>query len=90
MNYVHITSDHEDAEIFVNGKNVNVKVKDATDFGPIDSSSKIYATYIVDGKTLTSEKVSSTSDTKDLFLSFEKASSSLDLIHSDLDTLLYN
>ena len=40
MNYLNITSDFSDAKIFVNGKDVNVTVNDATHFGPVDSSTR--------------------------------------------------
>ncbi|WP_298838637.1 zinc ribbon domain-containing protein [Clostridium sp.] len=89
MSYINITSDKPDANIFVNGKNVNVKVADASHFGPIDSSSKIYATCKVDGKTLTSDEYLATNDDKNAFLSFESASNTITNIHSQLDNLLY-
>lgn len=74
---VAVSSDYPDADIFVNGKNVNVKVKDATDFGPIDSSAKVYATYVDAGKTLKSEETSITSGQTDLNLSFAESANDL-------------
>lgn len=90
MNYLNITSDQPSAEIFVNGKDTKVTVKDATHFGPINSSSKIHATSKIDGKTLTSDEFLTTSDSKDVFLSFADASNTINDIHTQLDNLLYN
>jgi len=90
MNYLNITSDKPSAEIFVNGKDAKVTVKDASHFGPISSSSKIHATSKIDGKTLTSDEFLTTSDSKDVFLSFADANSAITDIHTQLDTLFYN
>jgi len=96
MNYINITSDYPDAEIFVNGKDANVKVKDATNFGPVDGSSKIYATNVIDGKKLRSEEYSATS-AADINISFQDsinaindAQAQLSEVQSQLDTLLIN
>ena len=56
VTYLKITSDFPDAKIFVNEKDVNVIVKDAVNFGPVDSSTKIYATRAVDGKRFKSQE----------------------------------
>lgn len=89
MNYLDISSDYDDAEIFVNGKDANVKVKDATNFGPIDSNSKIYATYVKDGKTLKSEECSVSSYNTDLYLSFQYSNNALNDVQNQLKDLLY-
>ena len=90
INYLNITSDQPTAEIFVNGKDTKVTINDATHFGPINSSAKIYATAKIDGKTLKSNEFLTTSDDKDVSLSFEDASNAINDIRSQLDTLLYN
>ena len=90
MNYLNISSDYQDAKIFVNGKDVNVTVKDATNFGPVDSSTKIYATHLVEGKILKSEEYSVAAGDTDINLSFADASSNLDDIKGKLDELLNN
>ena len=71
MKYIHISSDYSNAEIFIDGKDTNVKVSDATNFGPIDSSSKISATYIKYGTTLKSEDYSVSNEDTDLYLAFQ-------------------
>ena len=88
MNYLNITSDYPDSEIFVNAKDTNVKVKDATNFGPIDGSAKIYATHIIDGKTLKSEEYSATSAGTDINISFQDASNALNDVQAQLSDLL--
>ena len=97
MNYLNITSDYPDAEIFINAKDTNVKVKDATNFGPVDSSSKIYATQVIDEKKLKSEEYSATSGETDINLSFQDAintlndaQSQLNEVKSQLNVLLHD
>ncbi len=74
MTYLNISSDYPDAEIFINGKNVNVKVKDATKFGPVDSSSKISASYENYNKKLKSKEYSIIGNDTDLYLDFQDSS----------------
>lgn len=88
MNYLNITSDYPDAEIFIDGKDIDVKVKDAANLGPIDSSAKIYATYVKDGKKLKSEECSASSGDTELYLSFENASNDLNNVQDQLKDLL--
>ena len=90
MRYINISSDYPNAKIYVDGKDVNVYVKDATQFGPINNSSKIYATYVEDGKTLKSIEYSITSGDTDLFLSFENSTSGLSDVKTQLKDLLWN
>ena len=71
ITYVHISSDYSNAEVFVNGKNTNVKVSNATNFGPIDSSSKISASYIEYGTTLKSREYSLSNEDTNLYLAFQ-------------------
>ncbi len=88
MSYLNISSDYPDAEIFVNGKDANVQVKDASNFGPVDSSAKIYATYTQDGKTLKTEESSPTSGETNLNLSFEQSENDLTNVQDELKDLL--
>lgn len=88
MNYLNISSDYPDAKIFVNGKDANTLVKDATNFGPIDSSAKIYATYVKDGKTLRTETSSVSNGDTDLTLSFEQSENDLTDVQNQLKDLL--
>ena len=74
MTYLNISSDYPDAEIFIDGKDVNVKVKDATKFGPVDSSSKIFATYVKDSTKLKSEEYSIIGSDTDLYLDLKDSS----------------
>ena len=86
MTYLNISCDYPDAEIFVDGKNVNVKVKDATKFGPVDSSSKIFATYVKDSKNLKSEEYSITGSDTDLYLNFQDYTSYENDVNSQYPT----
>lgn len=88
MNYLNISADYTDAEIFVNGKDINVKVKDAMNLGPINSSAKIYATYVKDGKTLKSDEHAVSNGNRDLYLSFQYATNQLNGIQGQLKHLL--
>ena len=90
LSYLNISSDYPNAKIYVDGKDANVTVKDATHFGPINNSSKIYATYVEDGKTLKSKEYSITSENTDLFLSFEDSTNGLSDVKSQLKDLLWN
>lgn len=97
MNYLNITSDYPDAEIFVNSKDTNLKVKDASNFGPIDGESKIYATSVIDGKKLKSEEYSASTGVENLNISFEEAinninnaQAQLEEVKSQLNDLLNN
>ena len=88
MNYLNITSDYPDAEIFVNAKDTNIKVKDALNFGPVDASAKIYATKVINGKTLKSAQYPVTSGVTDINISFQDASNSLNTVETQLNDLL--
>ncbi|MBU3182895.1 TcaA 3rd/4th domain-containing protein, partial [Clostridium psychrophilum] len=88
MDYINITSDFPDAKIFVNGKDANITSADATNFGPIDSSTKIYATHLVDGKILKSQEYAVGTNGTDINLSFNEASSDLDNVKTQLNDLL--
>ncbi|MGV8983992.1 zinc ribbon domain-containing protein [Clostridium sp.] len=88
MNYLNISSDYADADIFINGKNINMKVKDATAFGPVDSSTKIYATYSNSGKTLKSDEYSVSPGATDLYLSFQNSTDALYNVERQLTDLL--
>jgi len=85
MNYLNITSDYPDAEIFVNSKDTNLKVKDATNFGPIDGESKIYATSLIGGKKLKSEEYSTSGAAENLNISFEQAINNLNNAQAQLE-----
>ena len=88
IHYLNISSDYPNAEIFVNGKKTNVKVKDATKFGPIDSSSKIYAEYLTGDKTLKSKSYSVSSSDTSLYLSFENSNNDPNDVKNQLKNLL--
>ena len=90
VGYTNISSDYPDADIFVNGKNVKVKVKDATHFGPIDTTAKIYATHIDGGKTLKSEETSIAPGQTELNLSFAESANGLLDVQNQLKGLLGN
>ena len=88
MKYLNITSDNPDAEIFVNGKDTKLKVQDATKFGPIDNSAKIYATYVKSGKKLKSDECSFSNGDTSLYLSFQNSTTGLDDVQNQLKDLL--
>jgi uncharacterized membrane protein YvbJ len=90
MMYLNVSSDYPNAEIFVDGKDTNVEVKDASNFGPIDSSAKIYATTVKDGNTIKTQEYSPTSGSTGLDLSFEQSMYNLDNVENQLSGLLNN
>ncbi|MCB2295468.1 zinc-ribbon domain-containing protein [Clostridium algoriphilum] len=90
MSYLNISSDKANAEIYVDGKGTNVKVSEANHFGPIKSSSKIYATYIENGRTLKSEEYTVATGDTELYLSFENATNDLADVQTQLKDLLSN
>ena len=88
MSYLNISSEYPDAKIFLNGKDVNVKVKDSKGFGPVDNSSKIYGTYVKDGQTLRSEEATVSGSGADIYLSFENSNYALVNVKEQLTDLL--
>ncbi|MDD3224803.1 MAG: zinc-ribbon domain-containing protein [Clostridium sp.] len=90
MNYVDISSEYPNAEIFVNGKDSGIKVQDASKFGPLDSSAKLYATYAKDGKTIKSAEYSCSSGDTSPYLSFEDSENDLNDVQNQLSELLQN
>lgn len=88
VNYLKITSDFPDAKIFVNGKDANVIVKDAMNLGPVDSSMKIYATHVVDGKRLKSKEYSVFKGQTKINIIFYNTNSALDNVKTQLVDLL--
>ena len=85
LNYLNITSDYPDAEIFVNSKDTKTKITDATNFGPIDGDSKIYATTVINGKKLKSEEYSLDVGAPDINISFEDAINNQSNVQAQLD-----
>ncbi|URZ05840.1 zinc ribbon domain-containing protein [Clostridium felsineum] len=55
MQNLEVTSEEEDAEIFVDNKDTGKKVKDMATIGPIAENTKIYLTMEKDGKKYKSE-----------------------------------
>ena len=90
LSYLNITSDNPSAEIYIDGKNTNVQVKDASHFGPIKSSSKIYATYVENGRTFKSEEYPVSTGDTELYLSFENSTNELDDAKNQVKDLLGN
>lgn len=75
--FVKFTSDYEDAELYVNGQATGVKIKDASNFGPLSYGTKIYAKTTIDGKEVKSDEYTIQQDTIDeyngMYISFYDA-----------------
>ena len=71
--YVSISSNHDDAILFVNGKSTGLKVNEIESFGPIrtDGSIKLHAERKVNGKTIKTDVIPVT-DESGIDLAFEE------------------
>ncbi|AAK81170.1 putative membrane protein YvbJ [Clostridium acetobutylicum] len=56
VKYVNVTSENEDAEVFIDNKNIGKKIKDVKTLGPITNNTKIYAVAVINGKQYKSEE----------------------------------
>lgn len=89
-NYLNISCDEPDAELYVNNKDTGIKVSDAVNFGPLDDNSKVYAVMTKDGQTLKSnEYTPGQGDNNDVYLSFGDVESSISGIENQLHDLIY-
>lgn len=90
INYLRISSDYPNAEIFVNNVDTKVKVSDAGNFGPVDPETKIYALTEVNGKKLKSDIYTVNSGDRDIDLSFSNSEYELNSIENQLKNLISN
>jgi len=72
--FINVDSKYDDAELYINGKNTGVLIKDAKNFGPVDSSSKIYAVRKFEGREIQSSEVQ-VSNRNFIYLEFTKETS---------------
>lgn len=86
---INIDSDIPDADLYVNGKNTGIKVKDAKDFGPVESNSNIYAVSNENGKKIVSKKYPVDSSSE-IYINFADAKASEDDFKMELSNLLNN
>lgn len=86
---MHVTSDIPDAELYINNKDTGVKVKDASDFGPVDPNSMVYGVATVDGKKIVSNKYQINYDNS-VNINFADAQKAEANFKSDLHSLLSN
>lgn len=89
LNYVSIGSEYQDAEVFVNGKNTGVKIKDAQNFGPLSENSKVYAIIKKDGKALKSNEYTILEGDTDIYLSFEEAENQIENTENQFKDVMY-
>lgn len=82
--YVSISSNHDDAILFVNGKSTGLKVNETESFGPVktDGSIKLHAERNVNGKTIKTDVIPVT-DKSRIDLAFEEED---DYIATSTDT----
>lgn len=89
-NYLNISCDEPDAELYVNNKDTGLKACDAVNFGPLDNNSKVYAVMTKDGQTLKSnEYTAGQGDNNDVYLSFGDAESTISGTENQLHDLIY-
>lgn len=89
LNYIKIKSEYPDAELFVNGKDSGVKIADAQNFGPLNSSTKVYAVVSKDGKTLKSNEYTVSQGDADIYLSFTEAENRVKNLQNQIHDLIY-
>lgn len=89
LNYIKVGSEYPDAEIFVNGKDAGIKAVDADNFGPLNSSTKVYAVYTKDGKTLKSSEYTVSEGDTDIYLSFTEAENQIKNTENQIHDLIY-
>lgn len=82
--YVSISSNHDDAILFVNGKSTGLKVNETESFGPVktDGSIKLHAERNVNGKTIKTDVIPVTNKSR-IDLAFEEED---DYIATSTDT----
>jgi uncharacterized membrane protein YvbJ len=71
--YVRINAEpgYEDAKLFVNGHDENILIREASNLGPVDSSTKLYAVKNVNGKEVKAQEVV-VGDESSIYLEFPK------------------
>ena len=89
LNYIKVKSEYPDAAIFVNGKDAGIKVADAQNFGPLNSSTKVYATLTKDGRTLKSSEYTVSRGDTDIYLSFKEAENRVKNTEKQIHDLIY-
>lgn len=89
LNYIKVKSEYPDAELFVNGKDSGVKIADAQNFGPLNSSTKVYAILTRDGKTLKSSEYTVSQGDTDIYLSFTEAENRVKNLQNQVHDLIY-
>lgn len=89
LTYLNIGSDHPDAELYVNNTDTGIKVSAASNFGPLDPKSKVYAIITKDGQSLKSnEYTPGEGDNNNVFLSFEQSERTADNVKNQLHDLI--
>lgn len=88
LSYINVSSQYQDAELFVDGKDTGVKIADAQNFGPLNSNTKVYATVTRDGKTMKSDEYIVGQGDSNINLSFSKAENIARNIEGDLHDLI--
>lgn len=86
---IKIDSDIEDADLYVNDKNTGIKIKDAKNFGPVDSNSNIYAVTKENGKKIISNKYS-VNYYDEIYIDFSATKKLEEDFKLELFDLLYN
>lgn len=89
LNYIKVKGEYPDAELFVNGKDAGIKIADAQNFGPLNSSTKVYATFNKDGKTLKSSEYTVSQGDTSIYLSFTEAENRVKNMDMQIHDLIY-
>lgn len=91
LSYLNISSEYSDAQLFVDGKDTGTKVKDAGNFGPLNSNSVVYAVASKDGQKIKSDTYTvGQGNDSNVYLSFEESEYALDNIEEQLNSLINN
>ena len=86
---VNITSDNDDAILYVNNYNTELKIKDAKEFGPVDEFSVINAVAKVGEKDILSSKYTVDSN-KNIFINFKEVREEEEDFKDEIHTLMRN
>lgn len=89
LTYLNISCEYSDAELFVDGKDAGVQIKDSGNFGPLNSDSIVYAVAEKDGQKIKSDTYTvGQGDDSYVYLSFENSEYDLENIEGQIKDLV--
>lgn len=89
LNYVKVTGQYSDAEIFVDNKDTGVTIGNSDNFGPLASNMKVYAVANENGKKLKSNEYTVNDGDTSIYLDFSASENQLSNMDSQIHDLIY-